>query len=74
MEKIKSGGIAINSLLDCGLNKNFMTCVIGAAGSGKTTFATQFLRRSLEIGWDVLSSSTIKEVGRKGNLKTMLRC
>ncbi|UCE38424.1 MAG: hypothetical protein JSW00_04130 [Thermoplasmata archaeon] len=54
MEKIKSGVIGINSLLDGGVNRNSVTTVIGAAGSGKTTFATQFLRRGLETGYDGL--------------------
>jgi KaiC/GvpD/RAD55 family RecA-like ATPase len=54
MKKIKSGVIGINSLLDGGINKNSITAVIGAAGSGKTTFATQFLRRGLETGCDGL--------------------
>lgn len=54
MEKIKSGVIGINSLLDGGVNKNSVTAVIGAAGSGKTTFAMQFLRRGLETGCDGL--------------------
>lgn len=54
MEKIKSGIIGINSLLDGGINRNSVTTVIGAAGSGKTTIATQFLRRGLETGYDGL--------------------
>jgi KaiC/GvpD/RAD55 family RecA-like ATPase len=54
MDKIKTGLIGLNPLLDGGINKNSITVVIGAAGSGKTTFATQFLRRGLEIGNDGL--------------------
>jgi KaiC/GvpD/RAD55 family RecA-like ATPase len=54
MEKIKSGVIGINTLLDGGINRKSITTVIGAAGSGKTTFATQFLRRGLETGHDGL--------------------
>jgi KaiC/GvpD/RAD55 family RecA-like ATPase len=54
MDKIKSGVIGINTLFDGGINKNSITTVIGAAGSGKTTFATQFLRRGLETGYDGL--------------------
>lgn len=50
MEKIKSGIFGLNSLMDGGINKNSATVVIGAAGAGKTTFATQFVRRGLEQG------------------------
>lgn len=64
MEKIKSGVIGINSLLDGGVNRNSVTCVIGAAGSGKTTFATQFLRRGLETGWDGLFISLDENKGQ----------
>ncbi|UCE75076.1 MAG: hypothetical protein JSV56_05065 [Methanomassiliicoccales archaeon] len=54
MDKIKTGLIGLNSLLNGGINRNSITVVIGAAGSGKTTFATQFLRRGLERGNDGL--------------------
>jgi circadian clock protein KaiC len=54
MKKIKCGVIGLNSLLDGGINRNSITVVIGAAGAGKTTLATQFLRRGLETGHDGL--------------------
>ncbi|MCK5547608.1 MAG: hypothetical protein KAI64_01240 [Thermoplasmata archaeon] len=54
MKKIRCGVIGLNSLFDGGINKNSITVVIGAAGTGKTTFATQFLRRGLESGNDGL--------------------
>ena len=54
MKKIKSGVIGLNYLLDGGINKKSITLVVGAAGTGKTTFATQFLRRGLETGHDGL--------------------
>ena len=50
MEKIKSGVIGLNSLLDGGINKNSITVVVGAPGTGKTTLVAQFLRRGLEAG------------------------
>jgi KaiC/GvpD/RAD55 family RecA-like ATPase len=50
MKKIKSGIYGLNPLLDGGINENSTTAVIGAAGAGKTTFATQFIRRGLESG------------------------
>ena len=50
MKKIKSGIYGLNPLLDGGMNENSTTVVIGASGAGKTTFATQFVRRGLEAG------------------------
>ncbi|MFQ5909466.1 MAG: RAD55 family ATPase [Thermoplasmata archaeon] len=50
MKKIKSGIYGLNPLLDGGINENSTTVVIGASGAGKTTFATQFIRRGLESG------------------------
>jgi KaiC/GvpD/RAD55 family RecA-like ATPase len=47
MEKIKSGIYGLNPLLDGGINKNSTTVIIGPSGAGKTTFATQFLRKGL---------------------------
>jgi len=50
MNKIKSGIYGLNPLLDGGINENSATVVIGCSGAGKTTFATQFIRRGLEAG------------------------
>lgn len=50
MNKIKSGIYGLNSLLDGGINENSATVVIGCSGAGKTTLATQFIRRGLEQG------------------------
>ncbi len=50
MNKIKSGIYGLNPLLDGGINENSATVVIGCSGAGKTTFATQFIRRGLESG------------------------
>ncbi len=48
--KIKSGIFGLNRMLDGGLNEHSSTVVIGASGAGKTTVATQFLRRGLQDG------------------------
>lgn len=48
--KIKSGVYGLNELMDGGIYENSTSVVIGASGAGKTTFATQFLRRGLEHG------------------------
>ncbi|MCK5562223.1 MAG: circadian clock protein KaiC, partial [Thermoplasmata archaeon] len=48
MEKIKSGIYGLNPLLDGGINRNSTTVLIGPSGAGKTTFATQFLRKGLD--------------------------
>ena len=50
MKKIKSGIFGLNPLLDGGMNENSTTVVIGRSGAGKTTFATQFIRRGLMDG------------------------
>jgi circadian clock protein KaiC len=50
MKKIKSGVYGLNSIMDGGINANSTTVVIGCSGAGKTTFATQFIRRGLEEG------------------------
>lgn len=48
MRKIKSGVYGLNALMDGGVNEHTTTVVVGSPGAGKTTFATQFLRRGLE--------------------------
>jgi len=50
VRKIKSGVYGLNSILDGGVNENSTTVVIGRSGAGKTTLATQFIRRGLQDG------------------------
>jgi len=50
LKKIKSGIFGLNTILDGGMNENSTTVVIGRSGAGKTTFATQFIRRGLQDG------------------------
>ena len=50
MEKIKSGIYGLNPLLDGGFNEKSTNVVLGFPGTGKTTFATQFIKRGLEMG------------------------
>lgn len=54
MRKIKSGVFGLNELMDGGIIEHSTTVVVGSPGAGKTTFATQFLRRGLERGEDAV--------------------
>jgi len=50
LKKIKTGIFGLNSVLDGGFNEGSTTVVIGRSGAGKTTLATQFIRRGLHEG------------------------
>lgn len=50
MTRISSGVYGLNPLMGGGFRKNTLTVVIGSSGAGKTTMATQYLRRGLEQG------------------------
>ncbi len=50
MIKIKTGIYGLDHLLAGGINENSATIIIGPSGTGKTTFATQFLRKGVESG------------------------
>ncbi len=50
MRKVRTGVFGLNPLLDGGFNEKSTTVVIGASGAGKTTFATQYIRRGLVEG------------------------
>jgi circadian clock protein KaiC len=52
--KVRTGIYGLNQLLDGGFNENSTTVVIGCSGAGKTTFATQFVRRGLEEGQECI--------------------
>jgi KaiC/GvpD/RAD55 family RecA-like ATPase len=50
MKKIKSGVCGLDRLLYGGLNERTVTVVIGASGTGKTTFSISFIKKGLESG------------------------
>jgi KaiC/GvpD/RAD55 family RecA-like ATPase len=54
IKKIKSGIYGLNPIMGGGINENSTTVVIGCSGAGKTTFATQFVRRGLEEGQECI--------------------
>ncbi|ADD08361.1 ATPase domain-containing protein [Candidatus Aciduliprofundum boonei] len=53
-EKIKTGILGLDAPLDGGLMNKSSTVIIGSTGAGKTTFATQFIRRGLLDGQDCI--------------------
>ncbi|HKZ48425.1 MAG TPA: ATPase domain-containing protein [Thermoplasmata archaeon] len=54
MRKIRSGVYGLNALMAGGVNEHSTTVVVGSPGAGKTTFASAFLRRGLELGEDAI--------------------
>ncbi len=54
MKKIKTGVYGLDTMLGGGLNDFSNTVIIGVSGAGKTTMATQFIRRGLELGQDAI--------------------
>ena len=52
--KISSGIYGLDRLIDGGFNQNSSALVIGSAGTGKTTFATQFLINGLREGVEAI--------------------
>jgi KaiC/GvpD/RAD55 family RecA-like ATPase len=73
MDKIRSGIFGLNSLMDGGINEKSTTVVIGSPGAGKTTFATQFIKRGLEddqsgifVSLDENQDQIIKEAVERG--------
>lgn len=54
MDKIRTGIYGLNPLLEGGFNKYSASTVVGATGTGKTTFVTQFLHRGLEEGEEAI--------------------
>jgi KaiC/GvpD/RAD55 family RecA-like ATPase len=49
MKKIRSGIFGLNQLFDGGFNEKSINVIIGQPGTGKTTLATQFIKRGLEM-------------------------
>jgi KaiC/GvpD/RAD55 family RecA-like ATPase len=48
MLKIKSGIFGLNPLLDGGFNEKSTNVILGTPGTGKTTLATQYIKRGLD--------------------------
>ncbi len=73
MKKIKSGIFGLNPLLDGGFNEKSTNVILGSPGTGKTTMATQFIKRGLEmdqisifISLDENQDQIIKEATERG--------
>jgi KaiC/GvpD/RAD55 family RecA-like ATPase len=73
MDKIKSGIFGLNPLLDGGFNEKSVNVILGSPGTGKTTLATQFIKRGLEmdqisifISLDENQDQIIKEATERG--------
>jgi KaiC/GvpD/RAD55 family RecA-like ATPase len=54
MERICSGILGLNKLIEGGFLKNTINTVVGGTGTGKTTLSLQFLLRGLKEGQDGL--------------------
>jgi KaiC/GvpD/RAD55 family RecA-like ATPase len=50
MKKVKSGVCGLDALLNGGVNERSVNVVIGASGTGKTTFSVQFMKKGVEAG------------------------
>jgi KaiC/GvpD/RAD55 family RecA-like ATPase len=50
VDKIPSGIFGLNGLIAGGFNVNSATVLIGSSGAGKTIFATQYLKKGMEMG------------------------
>ena len=50
MERIKTGIFGLDQLIEGGFRDNTATVVVGSSGTGKTTFAIQFLMHGIENG------------------------
>ena len=53
-ERVSSGVIGMDKLVDGGFEKNSVNLIVGGTGSGKTIFAMQFLMDGIEKGENVL--------------------
>ena len=53
-ERVNSGIIGMDKLIEGGFEKNSVNLIVGGSGSGKTIFAMQFLMDGIEKGENVL--------------------
>ena len=56
-KRVETGIIGLDSLLEGGFLERTVVVLIGSSGTGKTTFAVQFLMRGIEIGEQALYAS-----------------
>lgn len=50
MGRIETGIFGLDQLIEGGLNEKSTTVIVGSSGTGKTTFAVQFLKHGIENG------------------------
>lgn len=58
MERIPSGIIGLDEVIEGGFRDNTVTVILGASGTGKSTFAMQYLLAGLDNG-DLRESNTL---------------
>jgi len=50
MERVRTGIFGLDQLIEDGLVEKSVSVIIGSSGTGKTTFAMQFLQHGIDIG------------------------
>jgi circadian clock protein KaiC len=72
LERIQTGIVGLDDILGGGLSKGHLYLLEGDPGTGKTTFALQFLLEDLRNGESVVTIFTLAQHGFTGNMDTLI--